>query len=97
MLPRYLALCGERVLCLEAHSFKMGVAVVKSNHSVVEVAGLNYSKSSPGRVTVKFRHSKAGGDLAKVYHFEDPSGFQSALIARVNAVVKLKEGNAPRT
>jgi hypothetical protein len=52
LLPRYLCLARERLLVLEAHPTRMGVAAVKSNHHISELAKLTYSRKEPRRLTL---------------------------------------------
>jgi hypothetical protein len=91
MLPRYVVLSHGRLFVLEAHPLKMEVGIVKSNHSVGEVAGITFNKKVANRLTIKFRHGvKDSGEYAKVYHFEDALAFRDAITAAVNHKVSGK-------
>ena len=74
LLPRHLALVGERLLVLQAHPTKVGVGLVTSNHHVTELSKLSFNKSRPKRLALVYK-----GDRRRVYHVEDYAGFQRAL------------------
>jgi hypothetical protein len=95
MLPRYVVLLHDRLFVLEAHPFKMAVGIVKSNHSVGEVAGISYNKKDASKLTLKFRHGVKGAVASdavhrKVYHFDDAPAFQAAITAAVTRKVSGK-------
>lgn len=86
LAPRHIALAGNRLLVLAPHASRLGVAAVKSNHSVAELAKMAVSKSRVGRVTLFYKHA-AGGEagvppVPHVYTLEaPPAEFIAALQA----------------
>ena len=82
---RYLVLVGDRFLVLEAHPFKVGFGVVKSNHHLAELANLSYKKSAPTRVVLKMKSYKVPGqsDPGRVFHLPDAVAFQRAVVEAV--------------
>lgn len=96
LLPRYLCLARERLLVLAAHPSRVGVAVVKSNHHVSELAKLTYSKKEPQRITL-WRRRRQPADAAddseaaasgeqlveRSYRLEAAPEFRNLLVAAI--------------
>jgi hypothetical protein len=84
LLPRYLCIARQRLLVLEAHPTDLGMAVVKSNHHVSELAKLTYSKREPNRITLWRRQQNEDGNeeelVERSYRLENAAAFQAQLV-----------------
>ena len=87
LIPRYLCIGYDRLLVLAAHPTELGLAEVKSNHHVSEIAKLTFSRRHPLRLTLSYR--RGGGDAATIvrrtYHVERAAEFKNALAAAIAA------------
>jgi hypothetical protein len=85
MLPRHLVLVAERLIVLEAHPFKVGMGVIKSNHHVTEFGRLGVAKKDPTRVSLRFKFPKGGVDR-RVFYIPNATQFQDALVAAIQSL-----------
>ena len=80
MLPRLIAITRDRIFVLEVHKFRMGVGIVKSNHSVAEVSAVVLRTTSKDTVGLKLRHSpKTSGEYTRTFTMEQPAEFLKAM------------------